>query len=154
MPAPRATESFPPGTSVLAVCAHPDDESFGLGAVLHRLAAEAARTSVLCFTHGEASTLGPLPTGLRDIRGAELTAAAKALGVGRVELFDHPDGALAAVPLEELVEGVARTMTAVDHRGRPDGEPWRSGARLGSAQHGRCGAECRVRHRVRRTRPE
>jgi len=42
---------------VLVVCAHPDDESFGLGGVLHTVADAGSRLSVLCFTHGEASTL-------------------------------------------------------------------------------------------------
>ena len=40
---------------VLAVVAHPDDESFGLGAVLAALGANGAETRVLCFTHGEAT---------------------------------------------------------------------------------------------------
>lgn len=40
----------------LAVVAHPDDESFGLGAVLGYLVHNGAEVSVLCFTRGEAST--------------------------------------------------------------------------------------------------
>jgi LmbE family N-acetylglucosaminyl deacetylase len=68
----------------------------------------------LCFTHGEASTPRTFTTGLGDIRRAELTAAAKTLGVGRVELLDHPDGALGAVPLEQLVDTVSCAITAVD----------------------------------------
>jgi N-acetylglucosamine malate deacetylase 2 len=39
-------------TSVLAVVAHPDDESFGLGGVVERLTGRGATASVLCFTHG------------------------------------------------------------------------------------------------------
>jgi len=42
----------PPWCSVLAVVAHPDDESFGLGAVLASFAETGARVSVLCFTRG------------------------------------------------------------------------------------------------------
>jgi hypothetical protein len=42
---------------VLAVVAHPDDESFGLGAVLAAVVGEGAEVGVLCLTHGEASTL-------------------------------------------------------------------------------------------------
>ena len=64
MSTPLLTDAFPHWSSVLAVCAHPDDESFALGALLHHLAAHGAETSVLCFTHGEASTLGPLASGL------------------------------------------------------------------------------------------
>ena len=44
-------------TGVLAVVAHPDDESFGLGAVLSALVIGDVRASVICFTHGEASAL-------------------------------------------------------------------------------------------------
>lgn len=98
---------LPAAASVLAVCAHPDDESFGLGAVLHRFASAGAGVSVLCFTRGEASTLGPSGPSLAEVRAAELRAAADELGVRRVELFDHPDGALSAVPLEQLAREVA-----------------------------------------------
>ena len=47
----------PPWRSVLAVVAHPDDESFGLGAVLAGFVDAGAAVAVLCFTHGESSTL-------------------------------------------------------------------------------------------------
>jgi len=46
------------GGPALAVIAHPDDESFGLGAVLAALSGAGAQVRVLCFTRGEASTLG------------------------------------------------------------------------------------------------
>jgi LmbE family N-acetylglucosaminyl deacetylase len=36
----------------LAVVAHPDDESFGLGAVLSAFIDSGTRVSVLCFTRG------------------------------------------------------------------------------------------------------
>jgi LmbE family N-acetylglucosaminyl deacetylase len=95
---------------VLAVCAHPDDESFGLGAVLARFVDEGADVAVLCFTRGEASTLGTLGTpgtALGDLRRAELRDAAAELGVGRVELCDHPDGSLVHEPLDRLAGEVA-----------------------------------------------
>ena len=104
-----------PFRSVLAVCAHPDDESFGLGAVIGDLVARGARTSVLCFTHGEASSLGSSSASLREDRRGELRAAAGELGVERVDLGDHPDGALESVPLHELsrtVEEAARSVGA------------------------------------------
>ena len=113
MPAHRPSQGTLPGSSVLAVCAHPDDESFGLGAVLSHLGARGARIAVLCFTHGEASTLGASPTGLREIRTAELRAAARELGVSYVDLLDHPDGALASVPLDRLARAVEETVTTV-----------------------------------------
>jgi LmbE family N-acetylglucosaminyl deacetylase len=98
---------------VLAVCAHPDDESFGLGAVLAALATAGSRTAVLCFTHGEASTLHGVAGGLATIRAQELRAAAQVLGVSRVELLDYPDGALTAQPPDDLAAHVQRAAADV-----------------------------------------
>jgi LmbE family N-acetylglucosaminyl deacetylase len=92
--------------SVLAVIAHPDDESFGLGAVLSHAAARGAMVSVLCFTRGEASTLRQSADELGAVRAAELKTAATELDVREVVLLDYPDGQLAAVPMTELVEEV------------------------------------------------
>lgn len=122
---PRTGATPPPATSVLAVCAHPDDESFGLGAVLAAFTRAGVRCSLLCFTQGEASTLGDQDGGLREIRTDELAAAAKVLGLERTVLLDHPDGALAKVPLPELEEAVskevercgARTLLVFDEGG-------------------------------------
>src|SRR6516225_1775822 len=87
--------SLPEASPVLAVCAHPDDESFGLGAALAAFAARGTPTAVLCLTHGAASALG-------TIRAAELASAAAELGVGDIELLDYPDGALAHESAERL----------------------------------------------------
>ena len=108
--APRSHD-LPSVRSVLAVCAHPDDESFGLGAVLHRFVEGGAEVAFLCFTRGEASTLGTPGPALGELRRAELTRAAAELGVRRVELLEHPDGSLASEPLEVLAREVA-DMTA------------------------------------------
>lgn len=105
---------LPRATSVLAVCAHPDDESFGLGALLDSFVERGAKVSVLCFTRGEASTLGPVGAELGELRRAELAAAARELGIGRVELLDHPDGSLSCEPLERLAGEVAAAAREVD----------------------------------------
>ncbi len=97
-------------TGVLAVVAHPDDESFGLGAVLSELIARDARASLICFTHGEASTLHGSPGDLSTIRSQELQAASTELRVSRVELHHYPDGRLAAVPLDELARHILRVL--------------------------------------------
>ena len=44
--------ALPAWASVLAVVAHPDDESFALGAVLNAFAQGGSRVELLCFTHG------------------------------------------------------------------------------------------------------
>lgn len=87
--------------SALVVIAHPDDESFGLGAVVGHLVSEGTAVDVLCLTHGEASTLGATRD-LGIVREAELRCAAGELGVGRVTLLAFSDGRLGEVPPDEL----------------------------------------------------
>jgi N-acetylglucosamine malate deacetylase 2 len=98
--------------SVLAVCAHPDDESFGLGAALSTFSSWGVEISLLCFTHGEASTLGPNSWNLATIRADELSAAGAVLGIGSLRLLAHPDGALADVGLEDLCDEIDAFDTA------------------------------------------
>lgn len=100
--------------SVLAVCAHPDDESFGLGAVLSSWADQGARVSVLSFTHGEASTLGTDRGNLHQLRGNELATAADELGVATVHLLGYPDGRLTEEPADQLAADVRNVVELVD----------------------------------------
>ncbi len=99
--------------SVLAVVAHPDDESFGLGGVVERLTAGGTAAAVLCFTHGEASSLHARDGDLGRLRPAEFAAATGVLGVGPAELLGYPDGALAEVARAELAAHVARLARQV-----------------------------------------
>jgi LmbE family N-acetylglucosaminyl deacetylase len=97
----------------VAIVAHPDDESFGLGAVLSALVDAGTSIGVVCLTHGEASTLGAgVDLGAR--RDAELCAAAAVLGVDEVALFDHADGHVSDVGVETLVGLVDRHMSGAD----------------------------------------
>ncbi|MEN1890859.1 PIG-L family deacetylase [Streptomyces mirabilis] len=95
---------------VPTVVAHPDDESFGLGGLLTPLSDGGVPTTVLCFTHGEASTLHGRPGDLHTVRAGELACAAWELGVHRVELAGHPDGALVDIALPRLAAEVARLV--------------------------------------------
>ena len=99
---PGPGDHLPPWRSVVAVVAHPDDESFGLGAVLAGFADAGAAVAVLCFTHGESSTLHGVQGDLASLRAAELSGAARVLGVGPVRLVDYPDGALTGVDVDDL----------------------------------------------------
>ncbi len=103
---------LPEASDVLAVVAHPDDESFGLGAILASLVEHGARVRLLCLTHGESSTLGEAGQSLAEVRAAELQAAARALGVADAELLAYPDGCLHACSLRELTRVVGRSMGA------------------------------------------
>ncbi len=101
-----ASGRLPTWGSVLAVVAHPDDESFGLGAVLSTFVSSGARVSVLCFTHGEASTVHGVEGPLAGIRAGELTGAAGELGLSDVRLLSYPDGGLAGVDADGLAAAV------------------------------------------------
>jgi N-acetylglucosamine malate deacetylase 2 len=92
----------------LAVVAHPDDESFGMGAVLSAFSAGGTETSVLCFTHGEASTLHGADADLRQVRAREFEHAAAVLGVARTQMLEYPDGGLSTIALAELEAQVGR----------------------------------------------
>jgi LmbE family N-acetylglucosaminyl deacetylase len=106
--------SLPEVHDVLAVCAHPDDESFGLGALLAGFSERGSTVRVLCFTHGEASTLGLTGRPLGEVRARELRAAADVLGVTEVELLSYPDGRLSELPLQEAEHIVARSVRGAD----------------------------------------
>jgi len=101
----------------LAVVAHPDDETFGLGALISQMAAAGASVHILCYTHGEASTLNQNHADLRRQREHELRQASAALGAAGITLLDYPDGRLAVQPAGDL----ANRVTALAARHRADG---------------------------------
>ncbi|WP_392967730.1 PIG-L deacetylase family protein [Streptomyces sp. LN245] len=67
--------------SLLAVFAHPDDESLSAGGVLARHAASGARTAVVTATWAEGTR-----------RAAELAEALRVLGAGPPRLLGYADG--------------------------------------------------------------
>lgn len=98
----RQGRELPAWRSVLVVVAHPDDETFGLGAVIDAMTSAGSAVHVLCFTRGEASTLNERDADLPAARAEELRQASAELGVASCTLLDYPDGGLAAVPRPEL----------------------------------------------------
>lgn len=103
---------LPSWRDVLVVVAHPDDESFGLGAVIDTFVRGGSRVRVLCLTRGEASTLGGELADLGATRARELAEAGAALGVAETRLLGWPDGGLAAVPVGDLAAAVADELAA------------------------------------------
>jgi LmbE family N-acetylglucosaminyl deacetylase/uncharacterized OsmC-like protein len=101
------TDALPPWPALLAVVAHPDDESFGLGAVLDAFARAGAEVTVLCLTHGEASTIHGVSGDLSALRDGELREAAQALGVGTAILLEYADGRVAGA-VDRVVDDVTR----------------------------------------------
>jgi LmbE family N-acetylglucosaminyl deacetylase len=111
-PPADSSRALPAWSSVLAVVAHPDDESFGLGAVLDAFDRAGASTAVLCLSHGEASTVHGISGDLSELRGKEFAAAANTLGVNVIILRDYPDGALDQVCDDRLVREVTDAAAA------------------------------------------
>jgi N-acetylglucosamine malate deacetylase 2 len=103
----RSGTTLPAWPSALVVIAHPDDESFGLGAVIDQLTAAGASVHILCYTHGGASTLNQTRADLHRARETELRQAAAELGAAGVTLLDYPDGRLTGIPADELASHVA-----------------------------------------------
>ncbi len=106
---------------LMAVLAHPDDESLGFGGTLAKYAAEGVETSLVCATRGELGWTGdpttyPGPLELGRLREAELLAAADALGVADVTFLDYRDGDLRCTDPTEAVARIAAELRRV----RPD----------------------------------
>ncbi len=93
---------------LLCITAHPDDESMGCGPTLARYAAEGVAVSLVCATRGERGWAGPpeKDPGLAElgrIRTAELHAAARVLGLQRVDFLNFIDGDLDQAPLPDAL---------------------------------------------------
>jgi LmbE family N-acetylglucosaminyl deacetylase len=107
---------------LLAVLAHPDDESFGMGGTLALYAKRGAEVHLVCATRGEAGEMDPDCldgfASIADRREHELRCAAGILGLAGVHFLDYRDSgmpgsadnrhpqALAAAPLEEAAARV------------------------------------------------
>jgi len=108
--------------TILAVLAHPDDESFGMGGTLAFYASHGVDVHLVCATRGEVGDVAPeLLKGfdsIADLRESELRCAASILGLAGVYFLDYRDSgmpgspdnthpkALAFQPLEEVAANV------------------------------------------------
>lgn len=106
---------------LMAVLAHPDDETLGFGGVLAKYAAEGVETFLVTATRGEYGWFGapednPGPDALGRIREDELRRAADILGVREVTILDHIDGTLDQAEPERVIGEIAHEI----RRFRPD----------------------------------
>jgi LmbE family N-acetylglucosaminyl deacetylase len=121
--------TFPTGRRLLAVLAHPDDESFGPGGTLALYARRGVGVHLVCATRGE---LGGAPeellAGHADVaalREHELECAARELGLSGVHLLGYRDSgmpgspdnqhprALAAAPLDKVAAQVVHLIRQI-----------------------------------------
>jgi LmbE family N-acetylglucosaminyl deacetylase len=100
------------GRTVVAVFAHPDDESIACGGTLARLAEEGAHVVLLCASRGERGSADRPDVNalIAQARAKELIDAATILGIAEVLLFDHPDGNLRWAHVSELHAQITMTL--------------------------------------------
>ena len=85
------------GRRLLAVFAHPDDESYGAGGTLARYADAGVEAHLICATSGESTRhrMGRRNANeIRALRREELRRAAEVLGLENYRILDFPDGGL------------------------------------------------------------
>src|SRR5262245_23972525 len=102
----RTVPSGVDGRTILAVFAHPDDESLTCGGTLARLADAGARVVLLCASRGERGSVSDpallAGSDLAGVRTRELHDAAAILGLADVIILDHRDGNLRWQDVPEL----------------------------------------------------
>ena len=115
MPAPR----------LMAVLAHPDDESLGVGGTLAKYASEGVEVFLLTATRGDGGRYRghrpgdadhPGTSALASIRERELHAAASVLGVRDVAVLDYRDQHLDRANPHEAVSAIVGHLRRI----RPD----------------------------------
>lgn len=89
-------EMLPAPLRLMAILAHPDDESLGVGGTLAKYASEGVCVSVVTATRGERGrhatmAVHPGPDAMARIREGELRAACAALGVADLRLLGYVD---------------------------------------------------------------
>ncbi|MGE5244152.1 MAG: PIG-L deacetylase family protein [Betaproteobacteria bacterium] len=106
----------------MAVLAHPDDESLGMGGALAKYASEGVEVFLLTATRGDGGRYRghrsddhrhPGPPALAKIREAELRAAASVLGVREVSFLDYRDQHVDRADPRQAVEAIVRHLRRV-----------------------------------------
>jgi len=100
---------------LMAILAHPDDESLGVGGTLAKYAAEGVETFLVTATRGQKGRFRghrdppqhPGAARLGEIREQELRAAAAVLGVTDLAVLDYQDQGLDRADIAEAVGKIA-----------------------------------------------
>jgi N-acetylglucosamine malate deacetylase 2 len=113
---------------VLAIAAHPDDETLFAGGMLAKLAYEGNELIILCTTRGEGGEVGDPPMCLKEdlgrVREGEMRCAAEVLGASHVCFLDFVDpsieigetGRAIDASLDEFASSLALRLQTI----RPD----------------------------------
>lgn len=119
-------EHKPNRRTLLAVFAHPDDESFGTGGTLAYYARNGVDVHLICATRGEAGEVDPKyltnQQTIGELRENELRCAAGILGLKSITFLDYRDSgmagsidndhpnALAGQPVEKISVQIAHQL--------------------------------------------
>jgi LmbE family N-acetylglucosaminyl deacetylase len=106
---------------ISAIFAHPDDETFAIGATIAKYAGRGVRWDLFCATDGDGGRSSGVPVSSRaelgSLRRNELIAAARLIGVkGDVVARGHPDGGLTELDPDALIGELVGFLRGV----RPD----------------------------------
>jgi len=94
---------------ILAIFAHPDDESCGPGGTIAKFA-QHSEVQIICVTNGEA---GGNNKKLAEIRAQELKNSAKILGVRKVHFLDYKDGTLSNNLYHEIAKDLEQKIEEI-----------------------------------------
>lgn len=118
--------------TLLAVFAHPDDESFGVGGTLALYARRGVRVVLVCATRGEAGEIADPKLASRvtlpAVREQELRCAAKTLGVTSLYILGYRDSGMPGAAenhdprafIQADPDEVVAHLVAIIRRERPD----------------------------------
>jgi len=114
---------------LLAIVAHPDDESFGMGGTLALYAEAGVEVHLVCATKGEVGEVPPQMldgySSIGELREHELSCAASELGLTKVHYLGYRDSgmqgspdnihalALVQAPVEEVAKKIALLMRKI-----------------------------------------
>lgn len=97
---------------LLAVLAHPDDETFGCGGVLAKYAAEGAQVSLICATRGEVGEISDIslatPENLPQVREQELREACRVLGIHELFILGYRDSGMSGTADNQNPQALCR----------------------------------------------
>ena len=103
--------------TLIFIGAHPDDETFGMGATLAQYVISGVKVYYVCATRGEAGTVdAEYMVGyntIADLRSAEMQCAAQALGLAGVIYLGYRDSGMPGAPDNKIPESLA--MASIDN---------------------------------------
>lgn len=107
---------MPATKRILALYAHPDDETFSAGGTLARYGREGTRVELVCATRGEEGAIADPLLADRDslatVREMELRCAARSLNIDQLHFLDYRDSGMAGTPANQNADAFINAPAA------------------------------------------